>query len=86
LPSLVPTQGNHAHVITISLEEAERLEAEAAPIREAARQMIEESERNRNGSHSVEASAEIVDAGQSSEPIIPEKARARLDQYLRDRH
>ena len=48
-------QGNHAHVITISLEEAERLEAEAAPIREKARQLLEEYERNRNGSHSVEA-------------------------------
>ena len=48
-------EGNHAHVITISLEEAERLEAEAAPIREKARQLLEEYERNRNGSHSVEA-------------------------------
>ena len=55
-------QGNHAHVITISLEEAERIEAEAAPIREKARQLLEEYERNRNGSHSVEASTEAVDA------------------------
>jgi hypothetical protein len=50
------------HVITISLEEAERIEAEAAPIRETARQLLEEYERNRNGSRSVEASAEVVDA------------------------
>ena len=78
-------QCHNAHVITISLEEAERIEAQAAPIREKARQLLEEYERNRNGSHSVEASAEIVDAGQSGrEPTIPEQARARLDQYLRD--
>jgi hypothetical protein len=60
--SLSPT--HNAHVITISLEEAERIEAEAAPIREKARQLLEEYERNRNGSHSVEASAELVDADQ----------------------
>jgi hypothetical protein len=45
-------EGNQAHVITISLEEAERIEAEAAPIREMARQLIENYQRNRNGSHS----------------------------------
>jgi hypothetical protein len=78
-------QGNNAHVITISLEKAERIEAEAAPIREKARQLLEEYECNRKGSRSVEASAEVVDAGQSSEPTISEQARARLDQYLRDR-
>jgi hypothetical protein len=84
--NLSNTTNHNAHVITISLEEAERIEAESAPIREAARQMLEEYQRNRNSSHSVEASAEIVDAGQSGrEPTIPEKARARLDQYLRDR-
>jgi hypothetical protein len=54
-------QGNNAHVITISLEEAQEIEARSAPIREAARQLIEEYQRNRNGSHSVEASAEAVD-------------------------
>jgi hypothetical protein len=54
-------QGNHAYVITISAEEAERIEAEAAPIREKARQLIEEYQRNRNGSHSPEASTEAVD-------------------------
>jgi hypothetical protein len=48
--------------------------------------MLEEYERNRNGSHSFGASAEVVDAGQSSEPTISEQARARLDQYLRDPH
>jgi len=45
-------QGNRAHVITINLEEAERIEAESAPIREAARQLLEEYERNRNSSGS----------------------------------
>jgi hypothetical protein len=79
------TLNHNAHSITISLEEAERIEAESALTRESARQLLEEYERNRNGSHSVEASAEIVDAGQSSEPTISEQARARLDQYLRDR-
>ena len=34
---------NHGHVISISLEEAQRLEAESAPIREAAREMLEEA-------------------------------------------
>jgi hypothetical protein len=62
--NLSNTTSHNTQVITISLEEAERIEAEAAPIREAARQLLEEYERNRNGSHSVEASAEIVDAGQ----------------------
>ena len=61
-------QGNHAHVITISLEEAERLEAESAPIREAARQMLEEYLQRRNGAGSPngDVSAERVDADQSS--------------------
>jgi hypothetical protein len=72
--SLSPT--HNGLTLTISLEEAERIEARAAPIRESARQLLEEYQRNRNGSHSVEASAEIVDAGQSGrEPTIPEKAR-----------
>jgi hypothetical protein len=35
-------EGNHGHVITISLEKAERIETQAAPIREAARRMLEE--------------------------------------------
>jgi hypothetical protein len=48
------------------VEDAQRIEAEAAPIREAARQLIEEYERNRNGSHSVEARAEIIDRDQSN--------------------
>jgi hypothetical protein len=54
-------QGSHAYVITISAEEAERIEAEAAPTRELARQLLEEYQRNRNGSHSVEANTEAVD-------------------------
>src|SRR6516165_3390263 len=62
--NLSNTTSHNTQVITISLEEAERIEAEAAPIREAARQLLEEYERNRNGSHSVEASAEIVGPGQ----------------------
>ena len=62
--NLSNTTSHNTQVITISLEEAERIEAEAAPIREAARQLLEEYERNLNGSHSVESSAEIVDAGQ----------------------
>jgi hypothetical protein len=79
-------QGNHAHVITISLEEAERIEALSAPIREKARQLLEEYQRNRNGSHSIEASAERVDAGSVERANdLSEQARARLDQYLRDR-
>jgi len=41
---------NHWHVITISLEEVQRLEAESAPIREAAGKMLEEYEQRRNGS------------------------------------
>jgi hypothetical protein len=76
---------HNAPTLTISLEEARRIEAEAAPIREAARKLLEEYERNRNGSHSVEASAEVVDAGQSSDATISERTRARLDQNLRDR-
>jgi hypothetical protein len=51
--NLSNTTNNNAHVVTISVEDAQRIEAEAAPIREAARQLIEEYERNRNGSHSV---------------------------------
>jgi hypothetical protein len=73
--SLSPT--HNGLTLAISLEEAERIEAQAAPIREKARQLLEEYERNRNGSHSVEARAEIVDEGQSSEPTIPEKVRAQ---------
>ena len=39
---------NHSPLtLSISLEEAERIEAQAAPICEAARQMLEEYERNR---------------------------------------
>jgi hypothetical protein len=60
--SLSPT--HNGLTLTISLEEAERIEAEAAPIREAARKLLEEYERNRNGSHSVEARVEILDPGQ----------------------
>ena len=45
--SLSPT--HNGLTLTISLEEAERIEAEAAPIRETARQLLEEYERNRNG-------------------------------------
>jgi hypothetical protein len=54
---------NHGHVITISLERAQEIEAETEPIRELVDQVFEEHERNRNasGSHSVEASAERVD-------------------------
>src|SRR6516162_3210977 len=80
-------QGNNAHVITISLEEAERIEAEAAPIREAARQLLEEYERNRGGagSPSREVGAGPVDMDQSSQPRSSESVRRQFDQYLRDR-
>jgi hypothetical protein len=80
-------QGNNAHVITISLEEAERIEAEAAPIREAARQLLEEYERNRGGagSPSREVGAGTVDMDQSSQPRSSESVRRQFDQYLRDR-
>ena len=71
--------------LTISLEEAQEIETRSAPIRETARQLLEEYERNRNGSHSVEASAEVVDAGQSSEPTIPEQARPELKHTSSDR-
>jgi hypothetical protein len=70
--SLSPT--HHALTLTISLEEAERIEAQAAPIREAARQLPEEYECNRNGSRSVEVSAEEF------------PREGGRDQYLRDRH
>ena len=43
------------------MEEAQRIEAEQAPIREAARRMLEDYQRNRDGARSV--SAETVDAG-----------------------
>jgi hypothetical protein len=85
--SVSNTANHNALSLTISLEEAERLEAESAPIREAARQMIEQYLQRRNGAGSPngDVSAERVDADQSSGPTIPEQARARLDQYLRDR-
>ena len=60
--NLSNTTNHNALTLTISVEEAERIEAQAAPIREAARQMLEEHQRNRNGSHSVEASTEAVEA------------------------
>ena len=55
--------GAGKHVITISLEEAERIEAEAAPIREKARQLLQEYEQRRNGAGSPngDLSAEVVD-------------------------
>jgi hypothetical protein len=61
-------QGNHPHVITISLEEAERIEAQAAPIREMARQLLEEYLQRRNGAGSpnYDVSASLVDADRSS--------------------
>jgi hypothetical protein len=57
-------EGNHPYVIAISAEEAERIEAEAAPIREKARQMIEEYLQRRNGAGSSngDVSAEVVEA------------------------
>jgi hypothetical protein len=66
---------NHSPLtLSISLEEARQIEERAAPIRESARQMLEEYERNRNGSGSPsrDVSAERVDGDQSSEPTIPE--------------
>jgi hypothetical protein len=45
--SLSPT--HNALTLTISLEEAKQIEERAAPIREAARKMIEEYMRRRNG-------------------------------------
>ena len=64
--TLSNTTNHNAPTLTISLEEVRQIEEQAAPIREAARQMLEEYERNRNGSRSVEARAEIVDPGQSN--------------------
>jgi hypothetical protein len=64
------SEADNSRVITISLEEARQIEERAAPIREVARQMLEEYERNRNGSGSPsrEVSADAVDArpGQAS--------------------
>ena len=57
--SLSPT--HNGLTLTISLEEAQEIEARSAPIREKARQLLEDYERNRNGSRSVEANAEVVD-------------------------
>jgi hypothetical protein len=59
--SLSPT--HNGLTLTISLEEAERIEAEAAPIRETARQMLEEYLQRRNGAGSPKGdlSAEVVD-------------------------
>jgi hypothetical protein len=54
-------EGNHGHVITISLEEAERIEAESAPTRELARQLLEEYVQRRNGAGSPNG-AEVVEA------------------------
>jgi hypothetical protein len=45
-------EGNHGHVITISLEEAERIEAQAEQTREQARQLLEEYVQRRNGAGS----------------------------------
>jgi hypothetical protein len=82
--SLSPT--HNALTLTISLEDAERLERESEPIRQAARQLLEEYERNRNGSHSVEASAEVVDAELCpASQQSPSKLRRGRDQYLRNR-
>ena len=41
---------NHL-TLSVSLEEAQRIEAESAPIREAARKILEEYEQRRNGSN-----------------------------------
>jgi hypothetical protein len=68
-----PERTNNAQVITISMEEAERIEAQAALTRESARQLLEEYERNRNGSPSRDVSTEVVDAGQSSGQQPPRK-------------
>ena len=46
--------------LTISLAEAQRIETQAAPIREAARQLIEEYVQRRNGTSPEKA--EVVDA------------------------
>ena len=45
---------NHGPVLTISLEKAQRLEAESAPIREQARQMIEQYLRRRSNGAEVD--------------------------------
>jgi hypothetical protein len=81
------TTNHNAPTLTISLEEARQIEEQAAPIREAARQMLEDYKRNRDGAGSLspEVSAETVEAGQSSEPTNSEKARTQLEQYPRDR-
>ena len=58
------TANHNALSLTISLEEAKRIEAKAAPIREAARQMLEQYLQRRNGAGSPngDVSAEVVDA------------------------
>jgi hypothetical protein len=48
-------------------------------------EIYERDRSNGSGSSSRDVSVEVVDADQSSEPTDSEKARARLDQYLRDR-
>jgi hypothetical protein len=59
--TLSNTTNHNAPSLTIRLEEAQEIESRSPPIRETARQLLEDYERNRNGSHSVEASAERVD-------------------------
>jgi hypothetical protein len=63
--SLSPT--HNAHTLTISLEEAQRIEAQAEPIREATRKMIEAYQRNRN----TDSPQSVSVSAQSSLPPIP---------------
>lgn len=79
---------SNAHVITISLEEAQRLEAKTATIRESVDKMIKEylERRNGNSPQSSPVRDKVVDADQSSEPILsdfpPGPKPNRLDEHL----